>query len=98
MKIAIVLLAAWLTGCASLTALQASDPGAAAQATHSSRRLRAGQSVTTVAGSYPTVAVTPEGGHALVMPPCGNTAVVVNPDGSHSIAVINGMTATIVTP
>lgn len=98
MKIVIVLLAAWLTGCASLTALQASDPDAAVETAPSPDRLKAGQTVTTEPGSYPAVAVTADGGHALVLPPCGNTSVVINPDGSHSIAIINGQTATIVTP
>ena len=48
--------------------------------------------------SYPATMVRTDGQVVTVMKPIGNLAVVVNPDGSHSTAVINGGMATIITP
>lgn len=48
--------------------------------------------------SYPATMVRTDGQVVTVMKPVGNLAVVVNPDGSHSTAVIHGGMATIVTP
>lgn len=47
---------------------------------------------------YPATMVRTDGQVVTVMKPIGNLAVVVNPDGSHATAVINGGMATIVTP
>lgn len=47
---------------------------------------------------YPATMVRTDGQVVTVMKPIGGLAVVVNPDGSHSTAVINGGMATIVTP
>ncbi|HJA97230.1 MAG TPA: hypothetical protein H9920_05880 [Candidatus Alistipes faecavium] len=47
---------------------------------------------------YPATMVRTDGQVVTVMKPVGNLAVVVNPDGSHSTAVIHGGMATIVTP
>lgn len=94
MKLLAAVLILLLQGCAYLTPLQEGQTAIVGD----TKSCRTGTTVPPPGATYPAIAVTPEGGHALVMPPCGNTAVVVNPDGSHSIAVINGMTATIVTP
>ena len=98
MKTAVILLVAatLLQGCAPLTVAQQSSTETPAAADAPQRKNRAGTHISLTGPSYPFV--TPEGGHAVVMPPCGNTSVVVNPDGSHSIAIVNGSTATIVTP
>lgn len=94
MKWLSILLILLLQSCAYLTPLQEGQTAVISDKEQS----RIGTTIPIPGVDYPAVAVTPEGGHAIVMPPCANTAVVVNPDGSHSIAVINGMTATIVTP
>lgn len=87
MKNGIILLAAaaLLQGCASLAVVQRNGMENPAAAGSPQRQSRAGTSIS-------------DGGHAVVMSPCGNTSVVVNPDGTHSIAIVNGSTATIVTP
>lgn len=98
MKTGIILCctAALLQGCASMGATGSGQAVTGSdirpERTHLHERLPASE------GPAAKIAVRPDGSHALVMPPCGNTAVVVNPDGSHSIAIINGSTATIVTP
>lgn len=94
----VILIAALLTSCSSLTAMQQGIADSSSDQTPGSDISRAGTTLPVNGTGYPAVAVTSDGGHAIVMPPCGNTSVVVNPDGTHSIAVINGMTATIVTP
>lgn len=47
---------------------------------------------------YPATMVRTDGQVVTVLKPIGGLAVVVNPDGSHSTAAINGGMATIVTP
>lgn len=100
MKTGIILLlaAALLQGCVSLSVMQASATENSSENDHLQSVSRAGTNMSVTGSSYPAVVVTPDGGHAVIMPPCGNTSVVVNPDGSHSLAIINGSTATIVTP
>lgn len=62
-------------------------------------RMKAGETISLGSGqNYPFITAIGGGATVTVMPPTGNTAVVINPDGSHSIAIIDGSTATIITP
>lgn len=94
-RTAILLLALLATGCGSLYAVR-TDADASQSETQSDGRLPAGTTLTLFGSSFPMTVTGPDGQPVNIMPPCGQTAVVVNPDGSHSVAIINGQTATIV--
>lgn len=95
MRIFLLIIAVALQGCASLTAMLGSSPDSGR---NFGQQNLSDTSYSHTDPAYPSVVVRADGRVASVMPPCGNTAVVVNPDGTHSIALINGSTATIVTP
>lgn len=94
-RAAILLLALLATGCGPLLAVR-TEADAPRSEEQPGDRLPTGTTLTLFGPSFPMTVTGPDGQAVNIMPPCGQTAVVVNPDGSHSVAVINGQTATIV--
>lgn len=82
-------------GCGPLCAVR-TEAEASCDAGQLEERSAAGTRLTLFGPSFPMTVTEADGCPVTVMPPCGTTAVVVNPDGSHSIAIVNGATATIV--